>query len=65
MQEIIRIKILNPKVKTLLQELQHLELIEIDNRHIDDKKQEMAEKLEGINLKDIDQDELQKIINRR
>ena len=63
--ETLSIKILDPKVKGLLQELQKLSLIEIDSSEIEKKKQMLAEKLEGINLKDLDTKSLQDIIDKR
>lgn len=65
MNEIITIKILDPKVKGLLMELQNLNLIQVDNSNVERQKKAIIEKLEGINLKDIDPDDLQNIIDKR
>ncbi|MDA9773669.1 hypothetical protein N9B82_01820 [Saprospiraceae bacterium] len=65
MNEVLKITVLDPKVKGILKELQNLDLIKIDEADIKAKKQEMIDKLEGMNLKDVDPDFLDKIVTRR
>lgn len=52
--EFIRIKILDPKVKGVLQELEYLGLIALDTEEIQSEKQAFLERFAGQNLKDID-----------
>jgi len=62
--ETITIKIVDPKVKGLLSELQHLGLIQIDDQDIIAQKQDLIEKLAGHNLKDLDSKQLKDMLNQ-